>query len=234
VPTLVSCKVCRGTGAKKGTSPVKCTTCEGIGQVRMQQGFFSVQQTCPDCRGVGKTIGEPCTDCRGQGRIQQHKTLDVKIPSGVDSGDRIRLQGEGEAGGQGAPAGDLYVQVNVRPHQIFERDGNDLHCEVPISFVTATLGGELEVPTLDGRVKLKIPGETQSGKTFRLRGRGVKSVRSAHAGDLFCHVNVETPVKLNSEQKDMLKQFSDLLEKDNKDHSPKAKGWFEALKSFFE
>ncbi len=200
----------------------------------MQQGFFSVQQMCPDCRGQGKMIKDPCIACHGQGRIKQQKTLEVKIPAGVDTGDRIRLSGEGEAGEQGAASGDLYVQVNVSSHPIFERDGNDLHCEVPISFVIASLGGDIDVPTLDGRVKLKIPSETQSGKTFRLRSKGVKSVRSLHAGDLFCHVNVETPIKLNSEQKDLLRQFSEALEKDNKDHSPKAKGWFEALKSFFE
>src|SRR3990167_2463090 len=194
VPTLVNCKPCDGSGAKKGTTPVTCTTCGGIGQVRMQQGFFSVQQTCPRCHGSGKMISDPCTSCHGQGRVEEQKTLSVKVPPGVDTGDRIRLTGEGEAGSMGGPAGDLYVVVNVREHSIFQRDGKHLYCEVPISFADAALGGELEVPTLDGRVKLKIPEGTQTGKMFRLRGKGVAPVRGGGAGDLMCKVVVETPV----------------------------------------
>src|SRR5574343_1968656 len=194
VPVLVACGECNGSGAKKGSSPVTCNTCHGHGQVRMQQGFFSVQQTCPTCRGTGKQIKDPCPKCYGQGRVQDTKTLSAKIPAGVDTGDRIRLAGEGEAGLNGGPSGDLYVQVQVKDHAIFTRDGANLYCEVPISFPTACLGGELEVPTLDGKVKLKIPAETQTGKLFRLRGKGVKPVRGGSVGDLLCRVQIETPV----------------------------------------
>lgn len=234
IPTWNNCTECSGSGAKKGTSPTACGTCNGQGQVHLQQGFFSVTQTCPDCRGQGQIIKEPCPKCRGQGRVQQEKTLSVKIPGGVDTGDRIRLQGEGEGGTFGAPTGDLYVQVKVKPHPIFSRDGNDLHCEIPISFTIATLGGEVDVPTLDGRVKLKIPTETQSGKSFRLRGKGVRSVRSGRHGDLLCRVMVETPVNLTREQKDLLKQFSDSIDKGGDKHNPKSKSWFDGVKSFFE
>lgn len=233
VPTLVECKECSGSGARKGTSPTTCTTCNGIGQVRMQQGFFSLQQTCPKCRGTGQMISDPCPSCHGQGRTQEQKTLSVKVPAGVDNGDRIRLSGEGEAGEQGAPAGDLYVQIAIKPHPIFERDENDLYCEVPIGFVAATLGGELEVPTLEGRVKLKVPAETQSGKLFRLKGKGVTSVRGGPPGDLICKVNVETPVNLNSKQKELLKQFGDSLSGNGK-HSPKEHSWLDSVKSFFD
>jgi molecular chaperone DnaJ len=232
VPTLVNCKPCDGSGAKKGTSPVTCTTCGGIGQVRMQQGFFSVQQTCPRCHGNGKMIAEPCTSCRGQGRVEEHKTLSVKVPAGVDTGDRIRLTGEGEAGSMGGPTGDLYVVVNVREHAIFQRDGKHLYCEVPISIVDAALGGELEVPTLDGRVKLKIPDGTQTGKMFRLRGKGVAPVRGGGPGDLMCKVAVETPVNLDKRQRELLEELrSSLL--GNTSNSPKASGWFEGVKRFF-
>jgi molecular chaperone DnaJ len=232
VPTLVNCKVCEGSGAKKGSSPVGCPTCGGIGQVRMQQGFFSVQQTCPRCHGSGKIIPDPCEACHGQGRVEEHKTLSVKVPAGVDTGDRIRLSGEGEAGAQGGPAGDLYVVVNVREHSIFQRDGRDLFCEVPIGFVDAALGGELEVPTLDGRVKLKIPEGTQTGKLFRLRGKGVAPVRGGGPGDLMCRVAVETPVNLDKRQRELLEEFRGSL-KGNSSHSPKASGWFEGVKRFF-
>ncbi|MFZ3155298.1 molecular chaperone DnaJ [Pseudomonas sp.] len=232
VPTLVNCKPCDGSGAKKGTSPVTCTTCGGIGQVRMQQGFFSVQQTCPRCHGSGKMITDPCGTCHGHGRVEEHKTLSVKVPAGVDTGDRIRLSGEGEAGAMGGPAGDLYVVVNVREHAIFQRDGKHLYCEVPISFADAALGGELEVPTLDGRVKLKIPEGTQTGKMFRLRGKGVAPVRGGGAGDLMCKVAVETPVHLNKRQRELLDEFRKTLEGDSS-HSPKANGWFEGVKRFF-
>ncbi|WP_298183565.1 molecular chaperone DnaJ [uncultured Pseudomonas sp.] len=232
VPTLVNCKPCDGSGAKKGTTPVTCTTCGGIGQVRMQQGFFSVQQTCPRCHGQGKMITDPCGSCHGHGRVEEHKTLSVKVPPGVDTGDRIRLTGEGEAGAMGGPAGDLYVVVNVREHAIFQRDGKHLYCEVPISFADAALGGELEVPTLDGRVKLKIPEGTQTGKMFRLRGKGVAPVRGGGAGDLMCKVAVETPVKLGKRQRELLDEFRKTLEGDSS-HSPKANGWFEGVKRFF-
>lgn len=234
VPTLVACESCDGSGAKKGTSPVSCSTCGGVGQVRMQQGFFSVQQTCPHCRGTGKMITDPCKDCRGQGRVEKSKKLSVKIPAGVDTGDRIRLAGEGEAGAQGDPAGDLYVQVAVRPHQFFQRDGKHLYCEVPISFTELALGGEIEVPTLDGRVKLKIPAETQTGKMFRIRGKGVEPVRGGSKGDLLCKVNVETPVSLTKEQKELLLKFQETMDTGGKKHSPQKSSWFEAVKSFFE
>lgn len=234
VPTLVACDSCDGTGSADSSAPVTCTTCGGHGQVRMQQGFFSVQQTCPSCHGRGTQIKNPCRKCRGEGRVQDQKTLSVKIPPGVDTGDRIRLSGEGEAGANGGPAGDLYVQVSVRQHAIFERDGRDLYCEVPVSFVDAALGGELEVPTLDGRVKLKIPAETQTGKLFRLRGKGVKPVRGGAQGDLLCKVLVETPVNLTERQKELLREFQDSMEDTQGHHSPKKNSWFDSVKKFFE
>jgi len=209
VPTFVTCEACNGTGARKGSSPETCPTCHGQGQVRMQQGFFSVQQTCPTCHGKGTVIKDPCGSCHGQGRVQEHKTLSVKIPAGVDTGDRIRLSGEGEAGENGGPPGDLYVQVNVKQHDIFTREGEHLFCEVPIPFTVAALGGEMEVPTLNGKVKLKIPEGTQTGKMFRMRGKGVKPIRGTTAGDLLCRVVVETPVKLTENQKDLLRQFEE-------------------------
>ena len=233
ISTFVACQSCDGSGAKKGTSPVTCPTCNGVGQVRMQQGFFSVQQTCPRCHGSGKFIPEPCPDCHGQGRTEEQKTLSVKIPAGVDTGDRIRLSGEGESGTQGGSPGDLYVVVNIREHAIFQRDGRNLYCDVPINFADAALGGELEVPTLDGRVKLKIPEGTQSGKMFRLRGKGVTSVRGGETGDLMCRVMVETPVNLSADQRKLLEEFRATLHKDSS-HSPKASGWFEGVKRFFE
>ncbi len=231
VPTLVSCKTCSGSGAKAGSKPVTCTTCGGHGQVRMQQGFFSVQQTCPTCRGRGTVIADPCTACRGQGRVEETKTLSVKVPAGVDTGDRIRLSGEGEAGMDGGPAGDLYVQVSVRKHDIFQRDGSDLYCEVPIDFVDAALGGELEVPTLDGRVKLKVPPETQTGKLFKLRGKGVTPVRGNTPGDLLCRVVVETPVGLTSKQKELLREFQASTQGGK--YSPRQSSWFDGMKKFF-
>ena len=233
VPTYVTCKACKGTGAEKGSKPITCPDCGGEGQIRIQQGFFSIQQTCPTCHGTGKIISTPCRACNGQGRVEETKTLSVKIPAGVDDGDRIRLSGEGQAGLHGGGAGDLYVQVSLEEHPIFSRDANDLYCEMPISFITATLGGELDVPTLQGKVKLKIPGETQSGKLFRLKGKGVKSVRSRATGDLLCRVIVETPVNLSSEQKEHLQQFSTLLN-DGRNHSPREKSWFNSVKKFFE
>ena len=234
VPTYVSCEPCDGSGAKKGTSAKTCSTCHGHGQVQMRQGLFAVQQTCPTCSGKGKVISSPCTSCRGQGRVEKTKTLSVKIPPGVDTGDRIRLSGEGEAGEHGAPAGDLYVQANVKEHKIFVRDENHLYCEVPISFTTAALGGDIEVPTLEGKVKLKIPKETQTGKMFRLRGKGVKSVRSHSTGDLMCKVVIETPVSLSGDQADLLRQLEEKMGKSTSKHSPKETGFFDGVKKFFD
>lgn len=234
VPTQVSCETCDGSGAKKGTDPVKCATCSGVGQVRMQQGFFSIQQTCPACKGAGTTIGEPCVNCHGRGRVRKTKTLSVKVPAGVDDGDRIRLSGEGEAGRNGGPPGDLYVEIRVNSHKLFTRDGADLACEVPISIATATLGGDVELPTLDGNVSLKVPGGTQSGKVFRLRGKGVTMVRDARQGDLFAKIAVETPVNLSTEQKELLRQFDTLVQAGGEKHSPRAGGWLDTVKRFFD
>ena len=234
VPTLVSCGTCDGSGARKGSSPTTCGTCGGAGQVRMQQGFFQVQQTCPTCRGRGSTISDPCTSCRGQGRVEKTKKLSAKVPPGVDTGDRIRLGGEGEAGTEGGPPGDLFVQMSVKQHPIFERDGKHLYCEVPITFADAALGGELEVPTLDGRVKLKIPPETQTGKLFRLRGKGVQPVRGGGVGDLLCRAVVETPVKLNKRQKEILRELQESLGEGGDSQSPRQSSWFEGVRSFFD
>ena len=233
IPTLAECESCHGTGAKPGTQAKPCPTCNGQGQVRMQQGFFSIQQTCPRCHGTGKIIPEPCVTCQGAGRVKQHKTLSVKIPAGVDEGDRIRLSGEGEAGASGGPSGDLYVVIHLKPHPVFQRDGNDLHCEMPVSFATAALGGEIEIPTLDGSAKIKIPDETQSGKVFRLRGKGIKGVRSGTHGDLHCHVVVETPVNLTSRQKELLEEFEAITKQDEERHSPRSKSWMDKVKEFF-
>ncbi|MGB5473852.1 MAG: molecular chaperone DnaJ [Gammaproteobacteria bacterium] len=234
VPTLVSCTECGGSGAKKGSEPKTCTTCGGHGQVRMQQGFFSLQQTCPHCQGSGTIISDPCATCHGKGRVQERKTLSVKVPAGVDTGDRIRLAGEGEAGENGGPPGDLYVQIQVKAHPIFKRDENNLYCEVPISFVTAALGGELEVPTLNGRVTLKIPAETQTGKMFRMRGKGVKPVRGGPVGDLLCRVSVETPVRLTRRQKELLQEFSGEMDEGGSHHNPQAHSWLDGVKKFFD
>ncbi|MGL9722971.1 molecular chaperone DnaJ [Sodalis sp. (in: enterobacteria)] len=235
IPTLEECDVCHGSGAKPGTSAVTCPTCHGQGQVQMRQGFFAVQQTCPTCQGQGKIIKDPCTKCHGHGRVEKSKTLSVKIPAGVDTGDRIRLTGEGEAGEHGAGAGDLYVQVQVRKHPIFEREENNLYCEVPINFAMAALGGEIEVPTLDGRVKLKVPAETQTGKLFRMRGKGVKSVRGGSQGDLLCRVVVETPVKLNERQKQLLRELEESFGGPSGDqNSPRSKSFLDGVKKFFD
>lgn len=233
IPTQVECMECLGSGAKKGTSPVNCVQCAGMGQITARQGMFQIQQTCPRCRGSGKMIGDPCGRCRGQGRVEERKTLSVKVPQGVDTGDRIRLTSQGEAGVNGGPAGDLYVQINVRDHPIFTRDGENLYCEVPISFIDAALGGELEVPTLDGRVSLKIPHETQTGKLFRLKGKGVNvsQVRNGGTGDLYCRIAVETPVKLSKQQKDLLREFD---QHSHDKQSPKRTSWFQGVKKFFD
>lgn len=234
VPSWDKCDTCHGSGAKPGTQPVTCTTCAGHGQVRMQQGFFSIQQTCPKCHGSGKIIPEPCAACGGAGRIKRNKTLEVKIPAGIDNGMRIRSSGNGEPGTNGGPPGDLYVEIHIKPHEVFQREGDDLHCEMPISFTKAALGGEIEVPTLGGKVSFTIPEGTQTGKTFRLKGKGVKGVRSGYAGDLFCHVVVETPVKLTDKQKDLLKEFERLTKEGGSKHSPQSKGWMDKVKDFFE
>ena len=234
IPTLEECETCDGSGAKKGSSPVTCTTCGGVGQVRMQQGFFSVQQTCPRCHGSGKMITDPCTDCHGQGRKEKQQTLSVKIPAGVDTGDRIRVSGKGEAGLNGGPPGDLYVVVSVREHKIFQRDGKNLFCEVPISITDAALGGELEVPTLDGRVKLKIPAGSQTDKLFRLRGKGVAPVRGGATGDLLCRIVVETPVNLTKRQRELLEELRSTLQEEGSKQSPRASSWFEGVKKFFD
>ncbi|MBD0409890.1 molecular chaperone DnaJ [Pseudoalteromonas distincta] len=234
VPTWVGCEPCDGSGAKAGSKPKTCTTCHGAGQVQMRQGFFAVQQTCPTCQGQGQIISDPCNKCHGQGRVEKTKTLSVKIPAGVDTGDRIRLTGEGEAGMHGAPSGDLYVQVSVREHEIFVREANNLYCEVPISFTTAGLGGEIQVPTLDGRAKLKIPSETQTGKMFRMRGKGVKSVRSGAQGDLICKVVIETPVNLNERQRELLQELDESMGADSSKNRPKEQGFFDGVKKFFD
>jgi len=234
VPSQIECEDCSGSGATPGTSAQSCDTCNGQGQVRVQQGFFAIQQTCPRCRGSGKVISDPCKTCRGQGRVHEHKTLSVKVPPGVDNGDRIRLTGEGESGERGGPPGDLYVEVNVSEHPIFVRDGANLFCEFPISFVAAALGGELEVPTLDGRVNLKVPTETQTDKLFRLRGKGVKPVRGGGPGDLICKVVVETPVNLTAKQKELLGAFDKSIHDSKRTHDPRASTWVDSVKQFFE
>ena len=233
IPTMEECEPCHGSGAKAGTQPKTCPTCNGSGQVRLQQGFFSIQQTCHKCHGTGRFIADPCKSCGGAGRIKQHKTLAVKIPAGVDEGDRIRLAGEGEHGVNGGPPGDLYVQIHLKQHAVFTRDHNDLHCEMPISFTTAALGGEIEIPTLDGAAAIKIPSETQSGRVFRLRGKGIKGVRSIGHGDLLCHVVVETPVSLTERQRDLLREFDDLSRSNSAKHNPKAQGWMDKVRDFF-
>ncbi|GMU70508.1 MAG: chaperone protein DnaJ [Steroidobacteraceae bacterium] len=233
IPKLAECETCHGSGAAKGSTPTTCDTCHGSGQVRISQGFFQLQQTCPKCRGSGKIVKNPCDTCLGQGRVRRVKKLSVKVPPGVDSGDRIRLGGEGEAGRNGGPPGDLYVEVAVRDHPIFERDGAHLSCEVPISFATAALGGAVEVPTLDGHVSLKIPSETQSGRVFRLRDKGVKPVRGGSRGDLFCRVVVETPVHLTAAQRELIEQLDASLHKGGSRHTPRETSFFDGVKRFF-
>ncbi|EXI89207.1 MAG: Heat shock protein J [Candidatus Accumulibacter regalis] len=233
IPTMEVCDACHGSGAKAGTQPKTCPTCQGSGQVRLQQGFFSIQQTCPKCHGTGRFVADPCAPCHGAGRVKQHKTLAVKIPAGVDEGDRIRLSGEGEHGVNGGPAGDLYVQIHLKAHAVFQREQSDLHCEMPISFTTAALGGEIDIPTLDGAAKIRIPAETQSGKVFRLRGKGIKSVRSHAHGDLLCHVVVETPVHLTERQKELLRELEESSQENSGRHNPRAKSWMDRVRDFF-
>ena len=233
IPSWEDCDTCHGTGAKPGTSAKTCPTCHGNGVVQMRQGFFSVQQTCPHCHGSGKIIPEPCPTCRGEGKIKRHKTLEIKIPAGIDDGMRIRSSGNGEPGRNGGPPGDLYIEIRIRKHDLFERDGDDLHVQVPISITTAALGGEVDVPTLDGKATIDIPEGTQHGKTFRLRGRGIKGVRSSYPGDLYAHIAVETPVKLTEHQRRLLRELDESLKKNGNKHSPNEKGWFEKARDFF-
>mgnify|MGYP006159354765 FL=1 len=233
IPSWDDCESCKGTGAKPGTSVKTCSTCHGQGQVQMRQGFFSVQQTCPTCHGSGKIIPEPCTSCHGQGKIKKQKTLEIKIPAGIDDGQRIRSSGNGEPGQNGGPAGDLYIEIRLRKHDIFEREGDDLHCQVPVSMTTAALGGEIDVPTLQGKATIDLPEGTQSGKTFRLRGKGIKGVRSSYPGDLYCHITVETPVKLTEHQRKLLKELDESFKKGGSKHSPTGDSWTDRLKSFF-
>ncbi len=233
IPSWDSCDICHGSGAKPGTQVKTCTTCHGQGQVQMRQGFFSVQQTCPQCRGAGKIIPEPCTSCHGQGKLKKQKTLEVKIPAGIDGGMRIRSVGNGEPGTNGGPPGDLYIEIRLKKHDIFERDGDDLHCSVPVSIVTATLGGEIDIPTLDGKAAIDIPEGTQTGKQFRLRGKGIKGVRASYPGDLYCHILLETPVKLSEHQRKLMKELGESLKKGGGKHSPGEDSWADRLKSLF-
>ncbi len=233
IPSWDECETCHGSGAKAGTKPITCTTCHGQGAVQMRQGFFSVQQTCPQCHGTGKIIPDPCTTCHGQGKIKKQKTLEVKIPAGIDDGMRIRSVGNGEPGTNGGPPGDLYIEIRLKKHDIFERDGDDIHCSVPIGFVTAALGGEIEVPTLAGKAAIDIPEGTQTGKQFRLRGKGIKGVRGSYPGDLYCHITVETPVKLTEHQRKLLKELDESFKKGGSKHSPNGDSWTDRLKNLF-
>ena len=234
IPSWENCETCHGSGAKPGTSPKVCSTCNGAGTVHMRQGFFSIQQTCPQCHGTGKIIPEPCTSCSGQGKIKKNKTLEVKIPAGINEGMRIRSAGNGEPGTNGGPAGDLYIEIRIKQHDIFERDGDDLHCTVPVLMTTAALGGGIEVPTLGGQAEIDLPEGTQHGKTFRLRGKGIKGVRSSYPGDLYCHVSVETPVKLTEHQRKLLKDIDESFRKGGEKHSPNSKSWADRVKGIFK
>jgi molecular chaperone DnaJ len=234
IPSWDICEVCHGTGAKPGTSAKTCPTCNGAGNVHLRQGFFSIQQTCPNCHGTGKIIPEPCTTCNGQGKVKKTKTLEVKIPSGINEGMRIRSAGNGEPGMNGGPSGDLYIEIRIKQHEIFERDGDDLHCTVPISLTTAALGGGIKVPTLGGSAEIDLPEGTQHGKTFRLRGKGIKGVRSSYPGDLYCHMSVETPVKLTEHQRKLLKELDESFRKGGERHSPGSSSWTDRVKDLFK
>ena len=234
IPTMAECATCHGSGARPGTQPQTCSTCRGAGQVRVSQGPFSIAQTCPRCHGSGKMVAHPCVTCGGAGRLKHQKTLQVRIPPGVDEGDRVRLSGEGEPGVNGGPPGDLYVQAHIKPHPVFQRDHDDLHCEMPVSFATAALGGDIEIPTLEGTARIKVPTESQTGKTFRLRGKGIKGVRSHVPGDLYCHVVVETPVSLTERQRELLREFETISQRDAARHTPRTRSWFEKVREFFE
>lgn len=231
-PTTVSCETCSGSGAKKGTKPSSCPMCQGLGKVRASQGFFTIERTCPTCHGRGESITDPCTKCSGTGRTSTERKLSVDIPAGVEDGTRIRLGGEGEAGGRGGPAGDLYIFLHIKPHEFFQRDGADLFCRVPISMTTAALGGQIDVPSLEGKVaRVKIPEGTQTGAQFRLQKKGMPVLRTAAFGDLYIQVEVETPKNLTSRQKDLLKEFDG---ESNKETSPQSAGFFARVKDFFD
>ena len=231
VPSSVSCDVCHGSGAKAGTTPKTCSTCGGHGAVRSQSGFFTVERTCPACQGRGQVIADPCQACHGQGRVNKERTLSVNIPAGVEDGTRIRLGNEGEAGLRGGPAGDLYIFLSVRQHEFFQRDGADLFCKVPVSMTIAALGGEIEVPTIDGKkARVTIPDGAQTTKQFRLKGKGMPVLRSTQAGDMYIQIAVETPVNLSRRQRDLLREF----EKDARHNSPESEGFFAKAKSFWE
>jgi len=234
IPTWDTCDTCKGSGAKPGTSPKTCSTCAGNGTVQMRQGFFSIQQTCPQCKGSGKVIPEPCTACNGAGKIKRQKTLEVKIPAGINEGMRIRSAGNGEPGTNGGPAGDLYIEIRIKRHDIFERDGDDLHCTVPVSMTTAALGGAIEVPTLGSKAEIELPEGTQHGKTFRLRGKGVKGIRSTYPGDLYCHIHVETPVKMTEHQRKLMRELEESFKGAGDRHSPNAKSWTDRVKDLFK
>lgn len=234
IPSWDGCETCKGTGAKPGTSAKTCPTCNGSGTVHLRQGFFSIQQTCPHCHGSGKVIPEPCTTCSGQGKVKRTKTLEVKIPAGINEGMRIRSAGNGEPGMNGGPSGDLYIEIRIKQHDVFERDGDDLHCTVPIGLTTAALGGSIEVPTLGGKAEIEVPEGTQHGKTFRLRGKGIKGVRSSYPGDLYCHINVETPVKLTEHQRKLLKELDESFRKGGERHSPGSSSWTDRVKDLFK
>jgi molecular chaperone DnaJ len=234
IPSWDTCETCHGSGAKPGTSPKTCGTCNGSGTVHMRQGFFSIQQTCPHCHGSGKIIPEPCTTCNGAGKIKKQKTLEVKIPAGINEGMRIRSAGNGEPGTNGGPSGDLYIEIRVKQHDIFERDGDDLHCTVPVGLTTAALGGTIAVPTLGGNAEIELPEGTQHGKTFRLRGKGIKGIRSSYPGDLYAHVAVETPVKLTEHQRKLMKELDESLRKGGERHSPNEKSWADRVKDLFK
>ncbi len=233
IPSWDTCDLCQGSGAKPGTQVKTCGTCHGQGTVQIRQGFFSVQQTCPTCRGTGKVIPEPCTACSGQGKIKRQKTLEIKIPAGIDGGMRIRSANNGEPGTNGGPTGDLYIEIRLKKHDIFEREGDDVHCSVPVSFAAAAMGGEIEVPTLSGKAAIDIPEGTQTGKQFRLRGKGIKGVRASYPGDLYCHIVIETPVKLSEHQRKLLREFDESLKKGGGKHSPSGDTWTDRLKGFF-
>ncbi|KPA23430.1 Chaperone protein DnaJ [Shimia sp. SK013] len=231
VPTSVACDGCDGSGAEGGSEPTTCPTCSGMGKVRAQQGFFTVERTCPTCSGLGQIIQNPCKSCGGQGRVEKDRALSVNIPAGVETGTRIRLAGEGEAGMRGGPAGDLYIFIEVSPHQIFERDGVNLFCRVPVSMTSAALGGDIEVPTIDGgRSRVKIPSGSQSGRQMRLRGKGMPALRGGGSGDMMIELAVETPVKLTSRQKELLREFENLSEENN----PESTSFFSSVKSFWD
>jgi len=234
IPTWESCGTCSGTGAKPGTSAKTCGHCNGSGTVHLRQGFFSIQQTCPHCHGSGKIIPEPCGTCHGAGKLKKQKTLEVKIPAGINEGMRIRSAGNGEPGVNGGPAGDLYIEIHLKQHDIFERDSDDLHCTVPVLLTTAALGGSIEVPTLGGKAEIELPEGTQHGKTFRLKGKGIKGLRSSYPGDLYCHISVETPVKITEHQRKLLKELDKSFREAGDKHSPSSKSWTDRVKDLFK